>query len=177
MLCGGMTTIDVGLDRVSAEPAIEAAAVHREPRGSRLLLAAHHVAGVGLTWSSGHGSQNLDGGAASALATLSSVAGVLVVAAVWWWHARGPVSDDALVRACAAAVLAFVALGKVLPGVTGALRRLEFGAGYGIHQHEFLRWKLPFAERREMGVECMDIVLKAWTEETVTYDEIGRAHV
>jgi alkanesulfonate monooxygenase SsuD/methylene tetrahydromethanopterin reductase-like flavin-dependent oxidoreductase (luciferase family) len=48
--------------------------------------------------------------------------------------------------------------------------RLEFGAGYGIIAHEFMRWKLNFAERREMGVECMDIVMKAWTEETVTYE-------
>lgn len=47
--------------------------------------------------------------------------------------------------------------------------RLEFGAGYGIHAHEFMRWELPFAERRAMGEELMEIVLKAWTEETVTY--------
>lgn len=48
--------------------------------------------------------------------------------------------------------------------------RLEFGAGYGIHQHEFLRWKLPFSQRRPMGVEVMEIVIKAWTEDSVTYD-------
>ncbi len=47
--------------------------------------------------------------------------------------------------------------------------RLEFGIGYGIHAHEFMRWEIPFAERRAMGEEIMDIVLKAWTEETVTY--------
>ncbi|HZU04938.1 MAG TPA: LLM class flavin-dependent oxidoreductase [Chloroflexota bacterium] len=47
--------------------------------------------------------------------------------------------------------------------------RLEFGIGYGIHEHEFLRWKLPFAERRAMGLEAMEIILKAWTEESVTY--------
>jgi alkanesulfonate monooxygenase SsuD/methylene tetrahydromethanopterin reductase-like flavin-dependent oxidoreductase (luciferase family) len=48
--------------------------------------------------------------------------------------------------------------------------RLEFGVGYGIHAHEFMRWKLPFSERREMGEELMDIVLKAWTEPSVTYE-------
>jgi alkanesulfonate monooxygenase SsuD/methylene tetrahydromethanopterin reductase-like flavin-dependent oxidoreductase (luciferase family) len=48
--------------------------------------------------------------------------------------------------------------------------RLEFGAGYGIHAHEFMRWKLNFSERREMGVELMEIVLKAWTEDSVTYE-------
>src|SRR3954470_24901998 len=48
--------------------------------------------------------------------------------------------------------------------------RLEFGIGYGIHAHEFMRWKLPFAERREMGLEAMDIITKAWTQDEVTYD-------
>ena len=33
-----------------------------------------------------------------------------------------------------------------------------------------MRWKLHFGERREMGVEAMEIVLKAWTEDTVTYE-------
>jgi len=48
--------------------------------------------------------------------------------------------------------------------------RLEFGIGYGIHAHEFIRWKMQFAERREMGLEAMDIILKAWTEDTVTFE-------
>lgn len=48
--------------------------------------------------------------------------------------------------------------------------RLEFGIGYGIHQHEFLRWKLPFPERRDMGLEAMDIIVQAWTQDSVTYD-------
>jgi alkanesulfonate monooxygenase SsuD/methylene tetrahydromethanopterin reductase-like flavin-dependent oxidoreductase (luciferase family) len=48
--------------------------------------------------------------------------------------------------------------------------RLDFGAGFGIQAHEFMRWKLPFGERRAMGEEVMDIVLKAWTQDEVTYD-------
>jgi alkanesulfonate monooxygenase SsuD/methylene tetrahydromethanopterin reductase-like flavin-dependent oxidoreductase (luciferase family) len=48
--------------------------------------------------------------------------------------------------------------------------RLDFGIGYGIHQHEFLRWKIPFAERRQMGLEALEIILKAWTEDSVTYE-------
>src|SRR5262245_60422729 len=48
--------------------------------------------------------------------------------------------------------------------------RLEFGIGYGIHAHEFMRWKLPFSKRRDMGIEAMEIVVKAWTEESVTYE-------
>ena len=48
--------------------------------------------------------------------------------------------------------------------------RLEFGAGTGVSPHEFMRWNTSFAERRAMGDEAMEIILKAWTEETVTYE-------
>src|SRR5579871_39082 len=48
--------------------------------------------------------------------------------------------------------------------------RLEFGLGYGPQLREFVPWHLPFTERREMGIEAMDIVLKAWTEDSVTYE-------
>ena len=47
--------------------------------------------------------------------------------------------------------------------------RLEFGAGLGTHEHEFMRWSLDFAERREMGAEAMDIILKSWSGESVTH--------
>src|SRR5439155_2528088 len=39
-----------------------------------------------------------------------------------------------------------------------------------IHAHEFMRWHQPFAERRNMGVEAMEIIEKAWTDDSVTYD-------
>jgi alkanesulfonate monooxygenase SsuD/methylene tetrahydromethanopterin reductase-like flavin-dependent oxidoreductase (luciferase family) len=48
--------------------------------------------------------------------------------------------------------------------------RLEFGLGYGPRIDEFRRWKLPFTERREMGIEAMDIILKAWTQDSVSYE-------
>jgi alkanesulfonate monooxygenase SsuD/methylene tetrahydromethanopterin reductase-like flavin-dependent oxidoreductase (luciferase family) len=48
--------------------------------------------------------------------------------------------------------------------------RLEFGAGLGTHEHEFMRWSMSFAERRAMGDEALEIILKAWTEETVTHE-------
>lgn len=48
--------------------------------------------------------------------------------------------------------------------------RLEFGLGYGPRIDEFRRWKLPFTERRAMGIEAMEIILQAWTEDSVTYD-------
>jgi len=47
--------------------------------------------------------------------------------------------------------------------------RLEFGSGTGVLAHEFLRWNLPFAERHEMSAEALKIIVKAWTEDTVTY--------
>lgn len=48
--------------------------------------------------------------------------------------------------------------------------RVEFGTGIGVHEHEFIRWHLPFYERREMSKEALEIIVKAWTEETVTYE-------
>ena len=48
--------------------------------------------------------------------------------------------------------------------------RLEFGVGLGTHEHEFMRWDTPFDERRAMGDEALEIILKAWTEERVTYE-------
>jgi hypothetical protein len=85
-----------------------------ESLGAGLLLAAHHAFGLDLTMESSHGSQNLAGGAADTLAALSMVLQIVAVVAVWIWYARGPAGGERLVRACAAAVCAFVAFGKVL---------------------------------------------------------------
>ena len=48
--------------------------------------------------------------------------------------------------------------------------RFEFGVGVGTREHEFVRWKLPWDERRVMGPEALEIIKKAWTEESVTYE-------
>src|SRR5215510_3253985 len=48
--------------------------------------------------------------------------------------------------------------------------RLEFGAGTGVSPHEFMRWNMPFEQRREISEEALDIIVKAWTEDHVTYD-------
>ena len=48
--------------------------------------------------------------------------------------------------------------------------RLEFGAGTGVTPHEFLRWNVPFERRREISEEALDIIIKAWTEDRVTYE-------
>ena len=48
--------------------------------------------------------------------------------------------------------------------------RLEFGAGTGVSPHEFMRWNMPFERRREISEEALEIIIKAWTEDSVTYD-------
>jgi hypothetical protein len=85
-----------------------------ESLGAGILLAAHQVFGLGLTMESSHGSQNLSGGAADTLAFLSTLVQAAVLVAIWIWYARGPASRERLLAACAAAVCAFVAFGKVL---------------------------------------------------------------
>jgi len=35
--------------------------------------------------------------------------------------------------------------------------------------HEFIRWNLPFESRHDMSVEALDIIVKAWTSDTLTY--------
>jgi Glycosyltransferase family 87 len=85
-----------------------------ESLGAGVLLALHHAAGIDLEWASGSGSQNLRGGAADVLAVLQGSAQVAAVAIVWVSFARGPATVERLVRHAAAAVVAFVALSKVL---------------------------------------------------------------
>jgi len=48
--------------------------------------------------------------------------------------------------------------------------RLEFGAGTGVSPHEFMRWNMPFERRREISEAAIDIIIKAWTEDSVTHD-------
>ena len=85
-----------------------------ESLGAGILLAAHQAFDVGITFRSGHGSQNLAGALPNALGALQTVAQVAVLVAVWAGFARGPADRERLVRGSAAAVVAFVALGKVL---------------------------------------------------------------
>jgi len=85
-----------------------------ESLGSALLLAAHHVFGLGLTMESSHGSQNLSGAAPDTLAVASSVLQFAALLATWILFARGPATRERLLLASAAALVAFVALGKVL---------------------------------------------------------------
>ena len=47
--------------------------------------------------------------------------------------------------------------------------RAEFGAGVGVHEHEFIRWGMNYYDRQAVGDEVMDIVEMAWSGEPVTY--------
>jgi Mannosyltransferase (PIG-M) len=78
------------------------------------LVGAHHVFGVAVTGETSHGSQNLAGGTADAIAVGTTVLQAVVLVAIWVAFARGPASSEALVRAAAAVLCAFVAFGKVL---------------------------------------------------------------
>jgi hypothetical protein len=85
-----------------------------ESLGAGVLLALHHAFGMSLEWSSGSGSQNLTGSAAGAVAFGLGVAQVTALVLVWVGFARGPATAERLVRYSAAALVAFVALSKVL---------------------------------------------------------------
>jgi hypothetical protein len=85
-----------------------------ESLGAAVLLALHHLFGLGETMVSSHGSQNLGGSLAGALAVIQSLLQAAAVVATWVWFARGEPGRERFVRAAAIVVLAYVALGKVL---------------------------------------------------------------
>jgi uncharacterized membrane protein len=85
-----------------------------ESLGAALLVAAHHLWGYTVTMESSHGSQNLSGHSAHVLAAVLSVLQAVALIAVWTLFARGRASPERFVWASAAALAAFVALGKVL---------------------------------------------------------------
>ena len=86
-----------------------------ESLGSGVLLALHHALGMPLGWASGSGSQNLTGTVAGVAATVTTIAGAAALLLVWVRYARGDIESDArFVRYAAAAVVAFVAFGKVV---------------------------------------------------------------
>ena len=85
-----------------------------ESLGSAVLLAAHHLFGLGLTVETSHGSQNLVGSLPDAVGAAETALALTGLAALWLWFALRPRDAETLVRASAAAVCVFVAFGKVL---------------------------------------------------------------
>jgi hypothetical protein len=82
-----------------------------ESLGASLYLAAHHLVGLDVEMRSGHGSQNVHATGTAVTAVLFSAVQVAVLAWIWL---RRPGTAEELVRWSAAALVAFVALGKVL---------------------------------------------------------------
>jgi hypothetical protein len=85
-----------------------------ESLGSAVLIAAHHLFGLGLRVETSHGSQNLGGSLPGAVGAAESAVVLAGLLALWLWFARRPRDRETLVRASAAAVCLFVAFGKVL---------------------------------------------------------------
>lgn len=85
-----------------------------ESLGAAVLLAGDRVGLYDATVVTSHGSQNLVGALPDALATWQTVAQALAVALVWLVFARSARDAGGLLAASAAAVVAFVAFGKVL---------------------------------------------------------------
>ncbi len=85
-----------------------------ESLGAALLIAAHHLWGHPVTMETSHGSQNLAGHGAHILASALTVAQGVALLAIWIVFARSRATREQLVVASAAALVAFVALGKVL---------------------------------------------------------------
>ncbi|HVM57275.1 MAG TPA: glycosyltransferase 87 family protein [Gaiellaceae bacterium] len=85
-----------------------------ESLGASLLMAAHHVGGLSLTTITSHGSQNLSGSLAAAAGAATTTLQIAVLLGIWIAYALQPEpSRETTLVACAAAVAAFVAFGKV----------------------------------------------------------------
>jgi hypothetical protein len=85
-----------------------------ETLSSAALLAAHQLGAYDPTVVSSSGSQNLAGSLPDALAAVQTALQALAVAVVWLLFAVGPRDRRSFAAASAAAVTAFVVLGKVL---------------------------------------------------------------
>jgi hypothetical protein len=84
-----------------------------ESLGSAVLMAAHHLGGLGLTTETSHGSQNLAGEAARWIGGFSTALQVCTIAAIWAAFAHGPATRGRLLAAVAAVTATFIAFGKV----------------------------------------------------------------
>jgi alkanesulfonate monooxygenase SsuD/methylene tetrahydromethanopterin reductase-like flavin-dependent oxidoreductase (luciferase family) len=47
--------------------------------------------------------------------------------------------------------------------------RMEFAIGYGTRRGEFTPWNADYDNRRAMGEEAMEVILKAWREQEVSF--------
>jgi glycosyl transferase family 87 len=149
-----------------------------ESLGSGVLLAAHHLGGLGIEMRSSGGSQNLVGTLPDVVAAAHAAVQGLAVLGIWIAFLRGPVDRERLLRASALVVCAFVALGKVaspqfliwliplVPLVRG-LRGLAASALLGValvltqlwFPYRYWELALEFDERASWLVLARDLVL------------------
>ena len=85
-----------------------------ESLGASFLLGAHQAWGLTVTVVPSHGSDNVAGSTAHVLAVLQGLLAPAAILATWIAFARGEASRERLLRHAAAAVCAFIVLGKVL---------------------------------------------------------------
>ena len=85
-----------------------------ESLGAALLIVSHHVFGTGVTMVSSRGSQNISGTAAQVVGWFQTALQAAVLIGLWITFARRDRTREELLRYSAAAVVAFIALGKVL---------------------------------------------------------------
>lgn len=85
-----------------------------ESLGAAVLVGLHHLSGLAASVQNGSGSQNLASSGSGAVAWAQTALQVAALLGAWVWFARGEADRERLVRASAAAIVAFVAFGKVL---------------------------------------------------------------
>jgi uncharacterized membrane protein len=115
-----------------------------ESLGASLLVAAHHAWGFGIAQQTSHGSQNLAGHAPNVVAAVLTVVQVCALLSVWAVAARTRPTREGLLRMSAAALVVFVAFGKVL-------------------SPQFLIWLIPIVPlvRGRRGVAATALLLVA----------------
>ncbi|MGD0273636.1 MAG: glycosyltransferase 87 family protein [Gaiellaceae bacterium] len=85
-----------------------------ESLGAAVLVGLHHLFGLAASVQNGSGSQNLAASGSGVVAWVQTALQIAALLGVWVWFARGEASRERLVRTSAAAIVAFVAFGKVL---------------------------------------------------------------
>jgi hypothetical protein len=148
-----------------------------ESLGAALIVASHHVLGTGAVMESSRGSQNIAGTAADAVGVAQSVMQLAALVAVWVVFARRARDREELVRFAAAAVVAFIALGKVLSpqfliwliALVPLVRRRSAAALYVLalvltqawFPHHYWGYALHFQSTESWLVLARDLVLLA----------------
>jgi hypothetical protein len=167
-----------------------------ESLGASFLLAAHQAWGLPLELVSSHGSDNLGGGTAHVFAVIQGLLAPAAIVATWIAFARGEATRDRLLRFCAAAVCAFIVLGKVLSpqylvwliavvplvrGRRGAIASALFVAAMILTQlwfpQHYLSLAFGFDARASWLVLARDLVLLAILGTLVMHRRLGVAFV